>query len=552
MRQFNKYIRLLFLCLLIQPLIAQHKTRYKIDENDVHNVASMKVVEMLDVGSNKILLIGDYSGKDNLGKNISPFYSIETDYEGNGGVSHYYKDANISAALGARAYGATYHTKSGLYVGGSSNVSQTVSRVNDAGDVIWTLNTGHHEIESLLFDTVLNHLVVLGQGESVTNIHDFYAAIIDTSGVLLKGYNYGNIGFEAPSTIVQTPTGYLAVGMTYNSPFKDILLISLDTGLNILWSKTYNRSSYIEHVINDAVKVGGKNEYAITGYVKGAGANPDSAFYFRIDEQGNPLQYKVFMTDVAMDIHANAITYHSDLKSYIIGGDYSPSGTNYTQPFVMKCDSNGNVIWMKDYGEGVDSTSESIENVLWLKDSSFFLASGNYLYQDGGGDYNWEVFMLKDEYTSITNQCNTTLNIMGFDRVMQIQQTGFAMREDYFFSSPYSLVSVETSVDAKKKECEIITSVYPMITNRNELSVYPNPASKKITIEGKENINVVTIFDMYGRVVLDKEYPVPSTVYFKEEIDVSFLESGIYLVVSKLKGGKNQRMNTLVITHLYN
>lgn len=530
---------------------AQFKSVFKIDESDVTNVASMKVIGMHDVrkGNKKVLLVGDYSGKDNLNNSISPFYSLETSYEGDGWLSHYYKDANPSASLGTRAYGSVYDAASGLYVGGSSDINQTVSRIDNAGNVVWTLNTGHHEIQSLLFDTTLNHLVVLGQGESVTNIHDFYVAIIDTNGNLLKGYNYGNIGFESPSTILQTSTGYLAVGITYNSPFKDILLLSLDTGLNILWSKTYNRSSYIEHVVNDAVKMGDKDEYAVTGYVKGAGVNPDSAFYFSVDGQGNPLQYKVFVADSTFDLHANAITYNPELRNFIIGGNFTPIDTNFTQPFVMQCDSNGAAIWAKSYGEGVDSTSETIEDVLFIQDSSFFLAAGNYLYQDGGGKYHWEVLMLKDKYTNQTSPCSATLDMLSYNRTMQVQQTGIMMREAYFFSAAYNLLSVETGVEDNQKECEITVHVHQLSAElQTEVLIYPNPVNDKITIEGKENILSIDVIDMYGRVVLTKKYTSSSTLYFKDQLDISYLSKGMYVVVSRTERSQRQYANTLIVT----
>ena len=539
MRHFYRYI-ILFTCVsMLTPLKAQYKTIYRIDGNDVTDVASMKIIGMHDVGKgNKVLLIGDYSGKDNLNNSISPFYSLETGYEGEGLLSHYYKDANPS--LSTRAYG--------LYVGGSSGTAQTVSRINDDGDVLWTINTGHHEIHDLLFDTTLNHLVVLGQGESVTNVHDFYVALVDTSGTLLKGYNYGNTGFELPSTIVKTPQGYLAVGITDNGPFKDILLLSLDTGLNILWSKSYNRSSYVEHVVNSAVKVEGKDVYAITGYVKGAGVNPDSAFYFSVDNQGSPLQYKVFVADSIYDLHANAITYNPELKNFIIGGDFTPIDTNFTQPFVMQCDSDGTAIWGKDYGEGLDSTSESIEDVLYLKDSSYFLVAGNYLYQDVSG-YNWEVFMLKDEYTSVMSDCNAQLNITSYNRAMQVQQTGFIIRDDYFFNSSYNLLSVATGVEDQQKECEIIVAVEDFsFYDKKEILIYPNPAKQKVIVSSHSVINSISIVDVYGRIVLHKNYPPSHLSYFKSELDITNLKSGLYMLVFNQGKEGLKQVKTLIVS----
>lgn len=62
-------------------------------------------------------------------------------------------------------------------------------------------------------------------------------------------------------------------------------------------------------------------------------------------------------------------------------------------------------------------------------------------------------------------------------------------------------------------------------TNSFELSVYPNPATNEITLNGEFTSNAVaTIFDQSGRVILSSEVSNGSN------LNISSLESGIYIV----------------------
>ena len=68
-------------------------------------------------------------------------------------------------------------------------------------------------------------------------------------------------------------------------------------------------------------------------------------------------------------------------------------------------------------------------------------------------------------------------------------------------------------------------------SNRNEIQIYPNPASQSIAISHKLLVNTIQVFDMYGQLYI-------STINLNSEIlNIESLQNGIYfLQLSDVKG----------------
>ena len=74
--------------------------------------------------------------------------------------------------------------------------------------------------------------------------------------------------------------------------------------------------------------------------------------------------------------------------------------------------------------------------------------------------------------------------------------------------------------------------------NDDKLIVYPNPSNGLFTIQNAKNIESVTITDISGKVVLNKQFADNQSV-----IDISYLENGIYfLQISIEKISKTYRI----------
>jgi hypothetical protein len=73
-------------------------------------------------------------------------------------------------------------------------------------------------------------------------------------------------------------------------------------------------------------------------------------------------------------------------------------------------------------------------------------------------------------------------------------------------------------------------------SEQNTLQVYPNPANDFIYIAGTTEIDRVLIFDVSGKLVLSTELTGVNNT-----CDISTLNQGAYLLLTKLKNGAIQR-----------
>ena len=61
-----------------------------------------------------------------------------------------------------------------------------------------------------------------------------------------------------------------------------------------------------------------------------------------------------------------------------------------------------------------------------------------------------------------------------------------------------------------------------------ELLIYPNPASDYLTVESAVNINVLSIFDISGKTIMNKKLSGENYV----TIDISEFKAGVYFIVA--------------------
>ncbi len=79
---------------------------------------------------------------------------------------------------------------------------------------------------------------------------------------------------------------------------------------------------------------------------------------------------------------------------------------------------------------------------------------------------------------------------------------------------------------------EIVASLSVGAFDTTDISIFPNPANKELTIKGKTIIESITIYDINGRQL--------KTVIFTSEkgnLDISNLSQGMYFL--KIKSGNN-------------
>lgn len=146
------------------------------------------------------------------------------------------------------------------------------------------------------------------------------------------------------------------------------------------------------------------------------------------------------------------------------------------QLLITKYDLNGNVIWFREYG----------------KPDFFEYSYGSYIAKDGG-------IVITGRYE---NLYNPFYDVQTY--VMKLDDCGCLVPN----CDPNCIAS---GISESKKQ--------------NEINVYPNPATNKLSIESTQDIKTYIIYNLLGEKQLEGSY--------NSSIDISILAQGMYLIQLK-------------------
>jgi hypothetical protein len=89
-------------------------------------------------------------------------------------------------------------------------------------------------------------------------------------------------------------------------------------------------------------------------------------------------------------------------------------------------------------------------------------------------------------------------------------------------------------------DCQLVSNIGINELYENNLTIYPNPAQDKITIEATGNINYLEIRTVLGQIVLTK------TISNKHTLDVSKFENAIYFITIISEDGKSYTKELII------
>ncbi len=163
---------------------------------------------------------------------------------------------------------------------------------------------------------------------------------------------YGGPKYDSASSIIQTTDGgYAVAGYTESKGVSgyDAWIIKLDSYGNIVWDKTYGLSNYNE--ANSIIQTtdGG---YAIAGKTSSEGVYGHDAWILKLDSNGDIIWKKIYGGESYYE--ANSIIQTTD-GGYAVAGIKTSEISTHTRFYdydvwIIKLDSMGNVVWEKTYG----------------------------------------------------------------------------------------------------------------------------------------------------------------------------------------------------------
>jgi len=222
----------------------------------------------------------------------------------------------------------------------------------DPGDILWQLEYGGDDDESFsdVQQTADGGYVAVGFTSTfgpVLDVKTLWVVKTDaTGGTEWMQVFGGGLGTdEAQSVVITADGGYLVVGKTtsYAETLQDAWILKLDSAGDTLWTRQYSGPSYSSA---STVIINNEGNYLISGYAYNSSGNRDGLL-LKYDPDGNLLWHKIYggaQEDWTTDLR------QTDDDGYILTGVSKSFGAGDRDLYLVKTDSNGDMLWSSTYG----------------------------------------------------------------------------------------------------------------------------------------------------------------------------------------------------------
>lgn len=248
---------------------------------------------------------------------------------------------------------------------------------------------------------------------------------LDANGNQQWNKTYGGLGTDYVNYVIQTiDGGYLTCGPTnsYGNGGYDIMLLKTDVLGNAQWNKTFgtmqDEYSYGVTQTTDGgyIAVGTNSS---TFFVNGTGAV--DVFLVKTDALGNLQWNKPYVTTAGYGMGFNVLQT-SDGYVFSSAGFYGSGDHDFG---ITKVDSQGNVVWFKNFGGNLTDICRSL---VATSDGGYALAGLTNSF--GNGQHDVWLVKLNGTGTMVWNKTYGGIgddNLFAYSGLIQTSDGGFAM-----------------------------------------------------------------------------------------------------------------------------
>jgi hypothetical protein len=409
-----------------------------------------------------------------------------------------------------------------------------ITKVDLYGNIIFSKAYGdsvyQHNTQSIRKISDGNYIISDTRSNFATNGVNAGLIKIDPSGDTLwtRYFSSGLFRTIGAAAIETSDKGFALAGWTDNgsSTTDQLYLVKTDSLGNKLWQKQYGGS--LQEDTRSIVETPDKG-FLIAGWTTSYGGGYMDGFLIKTDSLGNQLWQKTYGgTPFAEGIAT--ITQLQD-GNYLLAGEkcLGPGVSDNDQGYLVKVDSNGTVIWEKNYGSPNNDAFFAAKEV---SDSSLIIAASTWDTITN----NWDVWLLKlnnmgdTAWSRIYNYpfYNPNAAVYFFD-VVTTQDRGFAFG-GFAYGPTNSQDAWLLKVDSLG--CDIANCTSVDVYEPEEISfvfnVFPNPANERINVNFSESKIIADrfeIIDYTGKIIFSKAIYSESV-----EIFINELPSSIYIL----------------------
>lgn len=518
-----------------------------LDTNEISTVQEAHWQGIIETGrkGKELTFCGGFKGQDSVGGFLQPFVVGDMNLKGEIQFAGYYPDQNIFQVTPSIGFGVAYDGNDRYYLAGGSNNTELMMCVDTTGKLIWANQTNHHDFYSVIFLSH-NNIMLLGQDESYVGTHDYSLVRLDSSGAVQNAMMYGTEYFDQPEQVIETDSGFVMGGWSNFNFIRSASIIRVDDNFNQMWAYTYGRGNVNYVGIGVAEAADGSGYYSAGYVMRGAQGTYDSLFVMKVDRNGSLKWIKRYQTNPVAHLTPSAIQVDPDSGYIYVAGSYQPG--MFRQPFVVKMNDTGNVIWGRNYGYNDTLTEELFHDIALLGSDEQFVAVGEIL--DYSSSPTGVGFLaVKADRDSGNTGCDSILTFTVHEdsavaggTFYQESVTGFA---PYLFFE--GLVGMNETV-----ECMSTEIGDTLVTRREWLPASAwrmrNPSYGSLELhlpqEWQGQSMEVVISDLLGRKVWAQKI---GQVQQKVMIDLGGLPAGQYLVSPTIQGRRHRAKKLIII-----
>ncbi|KQS94294.1 T9SS type A sorting domain-containing protein [Chryseobacterium sp. Leaf394] len=474
----------------------------------------------------------------------------------------------FGGSLNDVAYSVAQTSDGGYIIAGTTNSTQgniTVSHGNDdlwivktdgSGNLQWQKSfggTGSEQARSVIttadggyivagFTSSNNGHVTYNQGSN-----DYWVIKLDSTGNLQWQKTYGGGGNDMANSICQTSDGgYIIAGFSNSSSGditnpkgnNDYWIVKTDALGNLVWQKSLGGDNHDKATEIKQTKDGG---YIVAGDSTSSIGDPSTPTFgfsdfwiVKISTTGNIIWEKRY--GGSQNDFAHSVKPTTDDGFIVAGYTFSVNGhisgsIGPSDAWLLKLDQSGNLQWEKSLG---GQTYDAARSVIQTSDGGYLIAgdsaSTNGIPSGNNGTIDFYVVKLSSTGNVMWHKC---LGGDNTDFGMQIIQTSDGGAVIVGETNTFNNGQVTGSFGGKdfwvvKLESVLSTEETPA---KNKISVYPNPTKDFIHIENLPNNSTVTMTDISGRKIFSENYSDA-----KISVEVSQYQKGIYILQAEHEG----------------
>ncbi len=259
----------------------------------------------------------------------------------------------------------------------------------------YAIGTSKNEFGTGLMQTGDGGYVVAGSRDAEDGSTDVYLFKTDASRNVIWEKRFGGSGNQVGNAIKPTSDGgYIIVGKTttlaWGYDYDDVYLVRTDAEGNLIWEKTFSNAT--NEAGEDVIQTG-DGGFLITGISKAEGPATD-LLLIKTDVQGNTLWEKRLGTLTGEDA-GYTIQQASD-GNFIVGGYYN-NGPGGVQPYMIKIDNEGTIIWEQH-------TAGELVYIFSVRETS----DGGLIWAgvNGAGSSHWRGVITKTDENGVVEWSN--------------------------------------------------------------------------------------------------------------------------------------------------